>query len=115
MFLVILKSITLNKDNVDPSGESLNFWYNTPGTYFTDNGISSYFSLNSNVSSNTGLAVEPFIRFYNRMGKNGANTGMDLKTWGNSNSNVNRNVLIRLDSGGDPSFGANSGKITYII
>ncbi len=47
-------------------GDSLNFWYNTPGTYFTDNDFSSYFILNSNVSSNTGLAVEPFIRVYNK-------------------------------------------------
>ncbi len=45
------------------------------------------------------------------MGKNGANTAMDLKTWGNSNSNVKSDVLIILDSGGDPSFGCNSGKI----
>ncbi len=27
-----LRAITLNKNNVDPSGDSLNFWYNTPGT-----------------------------------------------------------------------------------
>ncbi len=40
---------------------------------------------------------------------------MDLKTWGNSNSQVNSNVLIRLDSGGDPSFGVNSGTIIYNI
>ncbi len=93
----------------------MNFWYNTPGTYFTDNGFSSYFSLNSNVSTNTGLAEEPFIRFYNRMWKNGANTAMDLKTFGNSNSNVNSDVLIRLDSGGDPYPGSNSGKIIYNI
>ncbi len=108
-----LRSITLNKNNVDPSGDSLNFWYNTPGTYFTHNGFSSYFSLNSNVSTDTGLAVEPFIRVYNRMWKNGANTAMDLKTWGNSNSNVNSDVIIRLDSGGDPNPGSNSGKIKY--
>ncbi len=48
------RSITLKKDNVVPSDDSLNFWYNTIGTYFTDNGFSSYFSLNSNVSTNTG-------------------------------------------------------------
>jgi hypothetical protein len=100
---------------VDPSGDSLNFWYNTPGTCFTDNGFLSYFSLNSNVSTSTGLAVEPFVRVYNRMWKNGANTAMDLKTWGNSNSNVNSDVLIRHDSGGDPSFGSSSGKIIYNI
>jgi hypothetical protein len=110
-----IRSITLNRDNVDSSGDSLNFWYNTPGTYFIDNGFSSYFSLNSNVSTNTGLAVEPFIRVYDRMWKNGANTATDLKTWGNSNSDVNSNVLIRLDSGGDPFPGSNSGTITYNI
>ncbi len=33
MFLVIhLRSITFNKNNVDPTGDSLNIWYNTPGT-----------------------------------------------------------------------------------
>ncbi len=91
-----LKSITLI-NNVDPTGDSLNFWYNTPGTYFTDNGYSSYFSLNSNVSTSTGLAVEPFISTW----KKGANTAMDLKAWGNSNANVNSDVMIRLECGGD--------------
>jgi hypothetical protein len=100
---------------VDPSGDSLNFWYNTPGTYFTDNRFSSYFSLNSNVRTNTGLAVKPFIRVCNRMRKNSANTVMDLKTWGNSNANVNSDVIIRLDSGGDPYPGSNSGKIRFNI
>ncbi len=33
-----LRSITLNKNNVDPSGDSLKSGCNTPGTYFTDNG-----------------------------------------------------------------------------
>jgi hypothetical protein len=28
---------------------------------------------------------------------------MDLKTFGNSNSNVNSDVLIRVDCGGDPT------------
>jgi hypothetical protein len=49
------------------------------------------------------------------MFKNSANTAMDLKTFGNSNSNVNSDVLIRLDSRGDPSPGTNSGKIIYSI
>ena len=110
-----LRSITLNKNNVDSTGDSLNFYYNNPGSYFTDNGYSSYFSLNSNCVTNNGVAVEPFIRVYNRMLKNGANTAMDLKPFGNSNSNVNSDVLIRLDSGGDPTPGANSGKIIYNI
>jgi hypothetical protein len=100
---------------VDPTGDSLKFWYNTPGTYFIDNGYASYFSLNSNITTNSGFAVEPFIRVYNRMWKNGANTAMDLRTWGNSNSGVNSNVLIRLDSGGDLYPGSNSGRITYNI
>ena len=111
-----LRSITLNKNNVDSTGDSLNFYYNTPGVYFTDNEYSSYFSLNSNVVTNGGgVAVEPFIRVYNRMWKNGANTAMDLKTFGNSNSGVNSDVVIRLDSGGNPTPGTNSGKITYNI
>ncbi len=54
--------------------------------------------------------MEPFIKVYNRMFKNGANTAMDLKTFGNSNSNVNSDVLIRLDSWRDPTPNANSGK-----
>ena len=49
------------------------------------------------------------------MFKNGANTAIDLKSFGNSNSGVNSDVLIRLDSGSDPTPGANSGKITYNI
>ena len=47
------------------------------------------------------------------MFKNGANTAMDLKTFGNSNSGVNSDVVIRLDSGGNPTPGTNSGKIIY--
>ncbi len=49
------------------------------------------------------------------MFKNGANTAMDLKTFENSNSNVNSDVLIRLDSGGDPTPRTYSGNITYNI
>ena len=47
--------------------------------------------------------------------KSGANTAMDIKTFGNSNSNVNSDVLISLDSGGDPTPGENSGKMIYNI
>jgi hypothetical protein len=94
---------------------STNFWYNTPGTRFTNNGFNSFFSLNANVITDTGLNSQPFIRVYNRMFKNGANSAIDLKTFGNSNSNVNSDVLIRLDSGGDPTPGANAGTITYNI
>jgi hypothetical protein len=47
------------------------------------------------------------------MWKNGANTAMDIKTFGNSNSNVNSDVLIRIDPGGDPTPGANAGTITF--
>ncbi len=94
-------------------GDSLNFWYNAPGTYFTDNGYSSYFRLNSKVSTSTGLAVEPYIRVYNCIWKNEGNTVKDFKTWSNSNPNVMSDVIMRLDSGGDPYPGSNSGKITY--
>ncbi len=48
------------------------------------------------------------------MFKNGANTARDLKTFGNSNSKVKSDVIIRLDSGGDPTPGANVGKILYM-
>ncbi len=58
---------------------------------------------------------QPFIRVYNRIFKNGANSAIDLKTFGNSNSGVNSDVLTRLDSGGDPTPGANAGTITYNI
>ncbi len=36
-------SIRLNKNYVDPRGNSLNFYYNTSGTSFTDNGYSFKF------------------------------------------------------------------------
>ena len=49
------------------------------------------------------------------MWKNGANTAMDIKTFGTANSGVNSNVLIRIDSGGDPTPGTNAGTITYNI
>ena len=70
-------SITLNKNNVDTTGNSFNFDYNSSGTFFTNNGFNSYFSLNSNVITNGGsLVVEPFIKVYNIMWKNGANTAI---------------------------------------
>jgi hypothetical protein len=95
------------------NNSSTNFWYNTPGTRFTNNGFDSFFSLNANLITDTGLNPQPFIRVYNRMFKNGANSAIIIKIFGNSNSNVNSNVLIRLDSGGDPTPGANAGTITY--
>ncbi len=66
----------------------------SPGNpYFTDNCYSSYFSLNSHVVSDGGVvALKPFIRVYNRMFKYGANTAMDFKTFGNSNSGVNSDL-----------------------
>ena len=57
--------------------------------------------------------MQPFIRVYNRMWKNNANTAIDIKTLGGSNSNVNSDVLIRIDSGGDPTAGVNTGTIIY--
>ncbi len=39
------------------------------------------------------------------MWKNGANTAIDIKTFGNSNANVNSDVLIRIESRGDPTPG----------
>jgi hypothetical protein len=40
---------------------------------------------------------------------------MKIKTFGNSNSNVNSDVSKRLESGGDSTPGTNSAKITYNI
>jgi hypothetical protein len=45
------------------------------------------------------------------MFKISANTAKDLKSFGNSNSGVNSDVVIRLESGGNPAPGTNSGKI----
>jgi hypothetical protein len=50
-----------------------------------------------------------FVTVYNRMWKNGANTAMDIKTFGNSKSGVNSDVLIRIDSRGDPTPSVNVG------
>ena len=49
------------------------------------------------------------------MWKNGGNTALDLQTFGLANSNVNSSVLMRMDSGGDPTAGTNAGTITYNI
>jgi hypothetical protein len=49
------------------------------------------------------------------MFKNGANTAMDSKTHGNSNSGVSSDILIRVDSGGNPTPRTNTGTITYNI
>jgi hypothetical protein len=40
---------------------------------------------------------------------------MDLKTLGNSNSNVNSDVIKRLQSSSDPTQRTNSGEIAYNI
>ena len=93
---------SLNVSGITSYKNSLtNFWYNSPGTYFTNNGFASYFSLNSNVIANFGVVSQSFITEYYRMWNNGANNAIDITTWGNSNANVNSNVLIRIDSGGD--------------
>ncbi len=39
----------------------------------------------------------------------------NFKTLGNANSNVNSDVIVRLDSDGDSYPCSNSGKITYNI
>jgi hypothetical protein len=39
--LILNSSVTFNNSNTI-------FWYNSPGTYFTDSGFSSYFTVNSN-------------------------------------------------------------------
>ncbi len=49
------------------------------------------------------------------MFKHGANAAMDLKTQDNSNSNINGDIIIRLDRDSDPNPSKISGKITYNI
>ena len=49
------------------------------------------------------------------MWKNVGNTAIDIKTSGGANSGVNSDVLIRIDSGGDPTVGANQGTILFNI
>ena len=92
-----------------------NFWYNTPGTYFIDNGFTSFFNLNANVNTNFGLQTQPFITVYNRMWKNVGNTAIDIRTLGGANNAVNSDITIRIDSGGDPTIGANKGTILFSI
>jgi hypothetical protein len=46
-------SNTVLNGSVSFNNSSTNFWYNTPETSL------SYFTLNSNVITNTGTAVEP--------------------------------------------------------
>ena len=111
---VYSKSLTLNKSNIDTTGNSLNFYFNNPGVYFSDNGFTSYFNLNA-VAQTTGLAIEPFITVYNRMFKNGLNTAVKIYSWGGANSGVNSSTYILLDSGSDPTPGANIGKIYFSI
>jgi hypothetical protein len=77
--------------------------------HFTNNGVLSY--LFNVIVNGGGTTVEPFIAVCNRMWKNGANTAIDIKTFGSSNSNVNSGVLIRIDCGGDPNPGINAGTV----
>jgi hypothetical protein len=92
-----------------------NFWYNSPGTYFINNGFTSFFNLNANVNTNFGLQTQPFITVYNRMWKNVGNTAIDIRTLGGANNAVNSDITIRIDSGGDPTTGANKGTILFSI
>jgi hypothetical protein len=49
------------------------------------------------------------------MFKNGANTALRFSTYGGSNSGVNSSTSILLDSGSDPTPGANFGNIKFNI
>ncbi len=74
---------------MDPSGNSLIFYHNNAGTYFSDNGWNSYFNLFSATVTNTGSSTVPFITNYNRMLKNGINNAIKISSTGLSNSGVN--------------------------
>lgn len=105
-----LKSITLNKGNLDPSGNSLTLYYNNGGTYFTDNSFNSFVNLSTIL---TGKPEQPFITVYNRMFKNGGNTAIRLLTYGGANSGVDSSTQILMDSEGNPTPGTNEGKIYF--
>ena len=104
---------TLNEGYLDPSGNSLIFYHNNPGTYLTDNGFTSFFNLSSATITNTGLKIVPFITNYNRMFKNGLNNAIKIESTGSSNSNVNSSTYILLDSGSNPTPGTNEGTINF--
>jgi len=107
---------TLNEGYLDPSGNSLIFYHNNPGTYFTDNGFNSYFNLSSaTITNNNNLAIVPFITNYNRMFKNGINNAIKIASTGSSNSNINSSTYILLDSGSNPAPGTNEGTIKFNI
>ena len=65
------------------------------------------------VTNNSGLAIVPFITNYNRMFKNGINNAIKIASTGSSNSNVNSSTYILLDSGSNPTPGANIGTIKF--
>ena len=107
---------TLNEGYLDPSGNSLTFYHNNPGTYFADNGFTSYFNLSSaTITNNNNLAIVPFITNYNRMFKNGINNAIKIASTGSSNSNINSSTYILLDSGSNPTPGTNEGTIKFNI
>jgi hypothetical protein len=54
------------------------------------------------------------MRNYNCMQK-WSNTAMNLKTFCNSNSNVNHDIIITLDNASDPTPSTNSAKIVYTL
>jgi hypothetical protein len=108
-------NLILNEGNIDSSGNSLICYYNNPGVYFTDNSFNSFFNISSALNANGALLIQPFVTVYNRMFKNGANTALKFSTYGGSNSGVNSSSYILLDSGGDPTPGANIGNIKFNI
>ena len=69
---------TLNEGYQDSTGNSLIFYHNNAGTYFTDNSFNSFFNISSATATATGLAVVPFITNYNRMFKNGINNAIHI-------------------------------------
>jgi hypothetical protein len=106
----------LNEGYLDPSGNSLIFYHNNPGRYFTHNGFNSYFNLSSaTITNNNNLAIVPFITNYNRIYKNGVNNAIKIASSGTSNSGINSSTYILFDSGSNPTPGANVGTIKFNI
>ena len=108
--------VILNEGYLDSTGNSLIFYHNNAGSYYTDNSFNSFFNLSSaTMAYNNNLVITPFITNYNRMFKNGINNAIKIASTGLSNSNVNSSTYILLDSGGNPTPGTNEGTIKFNI
>jgi len=95
--------------------------YNNPGSYYQNNGYSSFFNLSSTLSTYSGTDVQPFITNYNRLYRLNTNTALKLITYGNALTGQNSSTYILMDSGGEngttsiPNIGTISFNISSTI